>query len=96
MITGKIVGTVVATNKVESLNGMRFLVVRKMKITGKLTDDYIVAADSVGAGVGEIVLVVTGSSARQTELTNNRPMDALIMGIVDTFEVDGKVVYQKV
>ena len=95
MITGKIVGTVVATEKVDSLTGMRLLIVRKMKIDGKLTDDFVVAGDSVGAGVGEVVLVVSGSSARQTELTQNKPMDALIMAIIDTFEVDGKVVYQK-
>jgi microcompartment protein CcmK/EutM len=95
MITGKIVGTVVASRKVESLNSLRFLIVRRMKINGKLTDDYVVAADSVGAGIGEVVLVATGSSARQTDITNNKPMDALIMAIVDTFEIDGKVVYQK-
>jgi microcompartment protein CcmK/EutM len=95
MITGKVVGTVVATNKVESLSGMKFLIVQKMRVNGQFTDDFVVAADGVGAGIGEVVLVVSGSSARQTEMTNNRPMDALIMAIVDTFEVGGKVVYQK-
>ncbi len=95
MITGKIVGTVVATNKVETLLSMKFLIVRRMKITGKMTDDYIVAVDGVGAGVGEVVLVAQGSSARQTDMTEKRPVDAIIMGIVDTFEVDSKVVYQK-
>jgi len=95
MITGKIVGTVVASNKIESLNGMKFLIVRKMTISGQLTDDYVVAIDGVGAGVGEVVLVVTGSSARQTDFSINRPLDALIMAIIDTFEVGGKVIYQK-
>ena len=95
MITGKVVGTVVASNKIESLNGMKLLIVQKMKISGALTADFVVAADGVGAGVGEVVLVVSGSSARQTEMTNNRPMDALIMAIIDTFEVGGKVTYQK-
>ena len=95
MITGKIVGTVVATNKVESLISMKFLIVRKMSISGKLTNDYVVAVDAVDAGVGEIVLVATGSSARQTDFTDKRPVDAIIMAIVDTFEVDNKIVYQK-
>ena len=95
MITGKIVGTVVATNKVESLISMKFLIVRRMGISGKLTDDYVVAVDAVDAGVGEIVLVASGSSARQTDFTDKRPVDAIIMAIVDTFEVDNKIVYQK-
>jgi len=95
MITGKVVGTVVASNKVESLNGMKLLIVQKMKISGELTSDFVVAADGVGAGVDEVVLVVSGSSARQTEMTLNRPMDALIMAIIDTFEVGGNVIYQK-
>lgn len=95
MITGKVVGTVVASRKVESMEGLKLLIVQKMKVSGELTGDYVVAADAVGAGVGEVVLVVSGSSARQTEMSNNRPMDALIMAIVDTFEVDGNIVYQK-
>ncbi len=95
MITGEIVGTVVATNKVETLEGMKLLIVRKMGINGKLQDDYVVAVDSVGAGVGEVVLVASGSSARQTPDTEKRPVDAIIMAIIDTFEVGGKVVFQK-
>ena len=95
MITGKVVGTVVATNKVETLISMKFLIVRRMNITGKLSDDYVVAVDAVDAGVGEIVLVATGSAARQTDFTDKRPVDAIIMAIVDTFEVDNKIVYQK-
>jgi microcompartment protein CcmK/EutM len=55
----------------------------------------VVAADAVGAGVGEVVLYAAGSSARQTKVTQNRPVDHTIMAIVDTFEVDGKVCYDK-
>jgi microcompartment protein CcmK/EutM len=55
----------------------------------------VVAADAVGAGIGEVVLYASGSSARQTELTNNRPVDATIMAVVDLVEVDGETRYTK-
>jgi microcompartment protein CcmK/EutM len=71
------------------------LVLRQLDVDDADTGGYVVAADAVGAGVGEVVLYATGSSARQTELTNNRPCDAVVMAIVDTWEVGGEEKYHK-
>lgn len=95
MLIGKVIGTVVATRKDEKLNNLRFMVVRQLDVDGRETNSYVVAVDAVGAGVGEVVLYATGSSARQTVLTDKRPCDAVIMAIVDTWEVGGEVRYQK-
>ena len=95
MYLGKVVGTLVATQKEASLDGLKFLVVRRLTVENEDERGYVVAADAVGAGLGEIVMVATGSSARQTTMTNNRPCDAVIMAIVDSWEVDGREVYQK-
>jgi ethanolamine utilization protein EutN/carbon dioxide concentrating mechanism protein CcmL len=96
MLLGKVVGTLVATRKDEKLEGLRFLVLQRLDISGQPMEGYVVAADAVGAGLEEVVLYATGSSARQTVLTDRRPCDAVIMAIVDTWEVDGDVKYQKV
>lgn len=96
MLLGRVVGTLVATRKEPSLEGLRFLVVRRLTIDNKDADGYVIAADAVGAGLNEVVLYATGSSARQTKLTHQRPNDAVIMAIVDTWEVDGDVKYVKV
>ena len=95
MLIGKVVGTVVATRKDEKLGNLRFMVVRQLSVDGNLTGGYVVAVDAVGSGIGEYVLYATGSSARQTVLTDKRPCDAVIMAIIDTWEVDGQVRYQK-
>ena len=95
MLIGKIVGTVVATIKDEHLVGMRFHVVESVGVDGKPTGTSVIAVDAVGAGVGEIILYATGSSARQTVLTKDRPVDAVIMAIVDHLEVDGELRYVK-
>jgi microcompartment protein CcmK/EutM len=95
MFLGKVVGTLVASQKDETLEGLKFLVVRRLTIDNQETEGYVVAADAVGAGVGEVVMVATGSSARQTRLTDRRPADAVIMAIVDTWEVDGDEKYRK-
>ena len=95
MLLGKVVGTVVATRKEETLNGLKFLLLRQLDVEAKETGAYRVAADAVGAGMGEVVLFATGSSARQTKLTDRRPCDAVIMAIVDTVEIDGDVTYDK-
>lgn len=87
MHLGKVVGTVWATKKDENLVGAKFLIVKNLTLDLKETNDYIVAMDSVGAGVGEIVLYAQGSSARQTKLTYNKPIDAVIMAIVDKLDV---------
>jgi microcompartment protein CcmK/EutM len=95
MLLGRVVGTLVSTRKEPSLEGLKFLVLRQLDIEGKGTGAYRVAADAVGAGIGEVVLFATGSSARQTKVTDRRPCDAVIMAIVDTLEVDGDVKYNK-
>ncbi len=95
MLLGKVVGTLVATRKEPTLDGLKFLVLKQLDIEGQETSGYRVAADVVGAGLGEVVLYATGSSARQTKLTDRRPCDAVIMAIVDTLEVDGVVKYDK-
>ena len=96
MLLGRVVGTLVSTRKEPSLDGLRFLVVRRLTIDNEDTEGYVVASDAVGAGLGEVVLYATGSSARQTKMTHQRPNDAVIMAIVDTWEVDGDVKYVKV
>jgi microcompartment protein CcmK/EutM len=95
MLLGRVVGTLVATRKEPTLDGLKFLVLKQLDIEGQETGGYRVAADAVGAGIGEVVLYATGSSARQTKLTDRRPCDAVIMAIVDTLEVDGVVKYDK-
>jgi microcompartment protein CcmK/EutM len=87
LILGKVTGTVWATRKDENLTGMKFLIVRHVDLDYRLKEQYVVAVDSVGAGVGEVVLVATGSSARQTEVTRNKPVDAVIMAIVDKLDL---------
>lgn len=96
MQLGKVVGTLVATRKETSLQGLKFLVLKQLDVEGQETGAYRVAADAVGAGLGEVVLYATGSSARQTKVTDKRPCDAVIMAIVDTWEVDGVAKYDKV
>jgi len=95
MILGKVTGTIVATQKDEKLVGSKLMVVQDVDLSGVVDRKYTVAVDAVGAGIGEIVLVATGSSARQTRVTRNKPVDAVIMAIVDTVEVGGEVRYQK-
>lgn len=87
MLLGKVIGTVWATRKDEQLVGMKFLIVREIDLEGAPQNKFVVAVDSVGAGEGETVLVAQGSSGRQTTLTNNKPVDAVIMAIVDRLDV---------
>jgi microcompartment protein CcmK/EutM len=77
------------------MEGMKFLVVRQLDSDNADTGNYVVAVDAVGAGVGEVVLYASGSSARQTELTRDRPVDAVIMAIVDSWDVGGEERYHK-
>jgi len=95
MVLGKVVGTVVATRKDEKLQGAKLLVVRQVDMEINPKEPFAVAVDSVGAGYGEIVLCVSGSSARLTETTEGMPVDTAIMAIVDSIEVDGKTTYRK-
>lgn len=95
MQLAQVVGTVVASQKSQRLDGLKMLIIRPMKPDGALADNYLVAVDAVGAGPGEVVLYASGSSARQTEVTKDRPADTVIMAIVDTIEVGGTTVYHK-
>lgn len=95
MLLAKVVGTVVATRKEASLEGLRFMLCKPVDADSRELSGYVVAADAVGAGVGEIVMYATGSSARQTVQTNNRPCDAVIMAIVDNWELGGEFKYKK-
>ncbi|MEB3198706.1 MAG: EutN/CcmL family microcompartment protein [Candidatus Sericytochromatia bacterium] len=95
MQIGVVSGTVVSSHKDPRLSGCKLLVVRQVDLEGRPSGPYVVAVDAVGAGPGEYVLFATGSSARQTDATENRPVDCTIMAIVDMWEVDGVVHYQK-
>ena len=95
MKLGRIVGTVVSTRKDEKIRSLKLYIVRDLSMEIVDKDSFVVAADSVGAGVGEVVLYASGSSARQTIMTDKRPIDAAVMAIVDVIDVDGTVVYDK-
>lgn len=95
MNIGRVAGTVVSTRKDEKLVGTTLQVVKQIDLKGKETGAFVVAIDAVGAGVGEVVLYASGSSARQTTITKDRPADAVIMAIVDSIEVEGEILFQK-
>ncbi|HZR09666.1 MAG TPA: EutN/CcmL family microcompartment protein [Myxococcales bacterium] len=95
MLIGRVVGTVVSSNKEQELSGLKLLLVRGADVDGKATGSLVVAIDAVGAGVGEVVLYASGSSARQTQVTKDRPVDATIMAIVDSIEHEGRQTYTK-
>jgi ethanolamine utilization protein EutN len=95
MIIGEVIGTVVATRKTDTIEGLPLRLVRKLTVTTAPTDTYVAAVDVVGASEGELVLVTSGSASRQTHLTDDRPVDAIIMAIVDTWQLDDAVQYTK-
>ena len=95
MILARVVGTVVASRKEEELESIKLLLIRPCDTAGAATGTPLVAADAVGAGVGEVVLYAAGSSARQTRTTKDRPVDATIMAIVDLVEIAGQTTYDK-
>jgi microcompartment protein CcmK/EutM len=95
VVLGRVTGTVVATRKEERLGGLKLLVIEVLKLDRTPTGAFVVAADAVGAGDGEVVLVAQGSSARLTDLTKDKPVDAVVMAIVDTVDVGGEVRYAK-
>lgn len=98
MMVARVLGTVVCTQKDSKLEGAKLQLVQPVEFansTLKGDGKPFVAVDSVGAGPGEIVLVVAGSSARQTPSTQNTPVDAVIMAIVDTIDMNGSTVFRK-
>lgn len=95
MLMGTVAGTVVSTQKDRDMEGFKLLIVRIVDLAAEPTQSYVLAADTIGAGVGEMVLVVQGSSARFTERTEGKPIDSAIVAIVDTIEVSGRRIYDK-
>lgn len=95
MYMARVVGTVVSTQKESSVDGLRFMLLRQCDLSGNPDGGLVVAADAVGAGVGEVVLYASGSSARQTKSTDGRPVDCVIMAIVDQVEANGESSYDK-
>jgi carbon dioxide concentrating mechanism protein CcmL len=95
MQIAKVCGTVVSTQKEESLTGVKFLLLQLLDEEGNPLGEYEVAADSVGAGLGEWVLVSRGSAARQGRGSETRPLDALVVGIIDTVSVNNRSLYSK-
>ena len=95
MLLGKVTGSVVATQKDEKLENLKFLVVQVHSHEMKPKDQYVVAVDSVDAGPGDMVMYASGSSARQTARTDGRPCDAVIMAVVDSWDIGGENVYEK-
>ncbi len=90
MFLGRVIGTVWSTKKDENLVGAKLLIVRQLDLDYNEKENFVVAVDSVGAGKGEVVLVATGSSSRQTKITKDKPVDAVIMAIVDKLDISLK------
>lgn len=95
MLIARVIGTTVSTVKDEKLTGRKLLVLRQTDERGTQVGKPYVAVDTVDAGVGELVLTCAGSSARQTSQTKDCPVDAVIMGVIDTLEVDGEITFSK-
>ena len=95
MLIGRVVGSVVASQKDEKLEQLKLLVVQVHDHNNEPKSQYVVAVDSVEAGVGDMVLTASGSSARQTTLTDGKPCDAVIMAVIDSWDLDGTNVYEK-
>ena len=90
-----VIGSTISTIKDESMHGRKLLIVRDTDTAGKVTGEPYVAVDTVGSGTEDLVLVTDGSSARFTTQTTNAPVDAVIVGVIDSLEMSGKVTYRK-
>ncbi len=95
MILGKVVGTVVSTKTNIGITGARFLLIDKCTVEGIKKGDFIVALDIIGANKDEMVMISQSTSARETAITKNKPIDALVTGIIDVIDENEKVVYRK-
>ena len=96
MVLARVKGTVVATHKSASMEGLKLLLLERIDaVSLKGKGEYVVGIDSVGANVGEVVFYVTGSSARMTDTTKGKPSDATVIAIVDAIEKDGVLTYGK-
>jgi len=95
MLIARVIGTTISTVKDEKLHSRKLLILRQTDETGAASGKPYVAVDTVDAGIGDLVLTAAGSSARQTNLTKDSPVDSVIMAVIDSLEVDGKVVFRK-
>lgn len=95
MLIAKVIGSTVSTIKDEKLHGKKLLIVRQTDEHGNETGKPFVAIDTVDAGVGDLVLTAAGSSARQTTITKDTPVDAVIMAVIDSLSINGEIVFQK-
>ena len=95
MQLARVIGTVVSEQKDPALEGLKFLLLRLLDVENQPQTTHLVAIDAVGAGRGDVVMFATGSSARQTTVTRNTPCDAVVMAIVDQWEIEGTVRYRK-
>ena len=95
MLIARVIGTTVSTIKDPKLHGQKLLILRQTDERGEAFGKPYVAIDTVDAGVGDLVLTAAGSSARQTTQTKDTPVDAVIMSVIDSLEVDGEVVFRK-
>jgi microcompartment protein CcmK/EutM len=95
MLIARVVGDVVSTMKDDKIVGRKLLIVREVSVENEIVGKPIVAVDTVDAGAGDVVLIAQGSSARQTTVTKETPTDAVIMAIVDSLQVDGKVTFRQ-
>ena len=89
-----VIGSTISTIKDEVIRGRKLLIVRNADTAGKPIGDPYIAVDTVSAGTGDLVMVTDGSSARYTNQTTNAPVDAVIVGVIDSLEMSGKVIYQ--
>jgi ethanolamine utilization protein EutN/carbon dioxide concentrating mechanism protein CcmL len=95
MLIAKVIGTTVSTIKEPTLEGRKLLILRQTDVDGVPFGKPYVAVDTLDAGIGDLVCTAHGSGGRQTSLTENRPVDAVIMAVVDHLSVNGVVTYQK-
>ncbi|HBF88557.1 MAG TPA: ethanolamine utilization protein EutN [Bacteroidales bacterium] len=95
MTLGIVVGTVVSSSKDEQIQGARYLLIDKCNQQGEKKGDYLVALDIVGVGPNEMVMISEGSTARETMVTKNKPIDALVVGIIDIIDENDIIVYKK-
>ena len=95
MVLAKVVGTIVCSSRNDGMQGARYLLVEKTDQYCEKKGDFLVSLDMIGAGHDELVLVTEGSPSRETPLTANKPVDALIVGIVDLIDEDDSVIYRK-
>jgi microcompartment protein CcmK/EutM len=90
-----VIGSTVSTIKDEIIRGRKLLIVRNADTTGNPIGEPYIAVDTVSAGTGDLVMITDGSSARYTNQTTNMPVDAVIVGVIDSLEMSGTVTYRK-